>query len=111
MDFNVRIGFCAAYGKGYCTKCKKVFNYCYNYCNGMKKGEGNCPHCGAGEKWEDVVRSDFIEMQIMMHRGLIHSNHEFMNDEKRKNLRKEVNELLRIQRLFIEDEERRNETN
>ena len=107
MDSDTRIGFCAAYEKAYCKRCKKVFTYNYNSCVGLRKGEGNCPHCGAGEKWEDIIREDFIDTSIRISRSLIHSNHEFMNDKKRENLRKEVNELLRIQRLFMEDEERK----
>lgn len=100
MDGDTKIGFCHVSEKGYCKKCKKVFSYGYNEIHGLRKGEGNCPDCGAGDEWEDVVRSDFVDTSIMLSRGLIRSN--ITNDEQKENIRASIHEMNRIRRLFDE---------
>ena len=97
------IGFYHVSEKGYCTKCKKVFNYGYNGVRGLLKGEGDCPTCGAGDIYGDIIRERSIETSIMMNRSFIHSD--MTTDDQKRDLRHKVSDLNRIRRLFDETDD------
>lgn len=107
INDNTRIGFYSASGLGYCTKCKKIFRYYYNYYQGLLKGEGNCPDCGAGKKYEDVIRSQNLEMILMLTHSMSHNI--FFDEKQRYELAKDYEELVRVKKLFGEFEEKEHE--
>jgi ribosomal protein S27AE len=106
-DGNHFIGFCYHEDKAYCKKCGYIFKYGYNTAGQdgfLHKGQGNCPKCGAGKTYGDIIREDNIELHIENLRTFVHCD--ITNDDQKKKLRHEINELNRIRRLFDEYEEK-----
>ena len=107
INGNTRIGFCSISELGYCKKCEKIFKYYYNLYSGLRKGEGNCPICGSGDIYGDVIRSRNLDMLIQMSHSLSYSN--LLTDIQKSKITDETNELSRIKKLFSEYEERNHE--
>jgi len=97
------IGFCWHEIRAYCKRCNKTYKYGYNSAGGGSGGgDFRCPICHTKE-FADIETDDFAEMHLQMVRGLIRSN--ITNDEQKKRLRKEVNEILKIQRIWMAEKE------
>jgi len=90
---NTFIGFSNSYDNGYCKKCGNMFTYHWNGCNPLSEDK-TCPKCGS---FEDVESEHRIESHISMLRMFIH-NDDLTNEEQKKKMRKEINELNRIRR-------------
>jgi predicted RNA-binding Zn-ribbon protein involved in translation (DUF1610 family) len=90
---NEFIGFSNSYDNGYCKKCGNMFTYHWNGCNPLSEDK-TCPKCGS---FEDVESEYRIESHISMLRMFIH-NDDLTNEEQKKKMRKEINELNRIRR-------------
>jgi len=96
------IGFSNSYDNGYCKKCGNMFTYHWNGCNPLSEDK-TCPKCGS---FEDVESEYHIESHISMLRMLIH-NDNITNEEQKKKIRKEINELNKIRREFDKYNEER----
>ena len=99
MDGNTLIGFCWNEVRAYCKRCKKTYKYGYNSAGGGSGGgDFRCPICHTRES-ADIETDDFAEMHLTILRELIR------DEEQKRKLRREVNEILRIQRLWMADKE------
>jgi len=102
MNGNTFIGLCWNEERAYCKRCNHSFKFGYNSAGrGSGRGDHTCPKC---HKHDMVETSGFIEMHIDLLRSFIGSGS--TNEDQKKALRKEVNELLRIQRVWLAEREK-----
>lgn len=100
MDGNSFIGFCWHEVKAYCKRCETTFKYGYNSAGrGIDSGDNTCPIC---HKNDMVETNQHIDTHIQMLRGFSHSN--LMSEESKKIARKEINDLLKIQRIWLAEQ-------
>lgn len=93
----MKIGYSHSCGKAYCRSCRETFSYCYNGINPFSK-DTTCPKCGI----LSLDDTEHMDLHIMFLRGLVHSKQ--VGDVERRELRKELNELIRIRRVLSESD-------
>lgn len=100
MNEDTFIGFCWHEVKAYCKRCEKSFKYGYNSAGrGFDSGNDTCPIC---HKRDMIETNDHIDTHIDVLKSFIR----IATDDGAKKIRKEINELLKIQRIWLAEEEK-----
>jgi len=101
MDGDTFIGLCWHEVKAYCKRCEKSFKFGYNSAgNKFAYGDYTCPICN---KNDEIETNQHVDLHIEILRSFAKSH--LSNDEGKKRLRKEINELLKIQRIWLDEDE------
>ena len=97
LNGNTMIGMRDDYSYGYCKKCGNIFEYHWNGCNPFSENK-TCPKCGS---FDEVETENHILLHIEMLKGFLHFTEIIDDDDdKRENVRRNINELHKIRRAF-----------
>lgn len=94
---NIVIGYAYGYAKGYCRRCKKLFDIGFNAVRPFSRSD-TCPTC---EKWDKVETDDFIADHISVLE--MFETIDDIDEAHKKKLVKRIAKLKEIQKLFKED--------